>query len=215
MPNRNLQKGGVLFYRGSPDENGEPLKDSQAAFDFFMNHSVKEHLAFGANGIVLKCTFSPNEKLISPYVAFHNINFAERVNIIIVKFVLIKDGNSSFSYRKNGRTNVRSIDTMSMSTFERETQMYTSIVQDTNMLLEPKSPTILHCELIPKDANDFHNMVHTITDSLIDRSTDKSKIMIIDKPDSNIGLEIQSLDCDIGVIAMESAGINDDITEYL
>jgi hypothetical protein len=207
----NLQKGGVLFYHGSLDENGNPLKNSQEAFDFFMNHSVKEHLAFGANGIVLKCTFSPeNKTLISPYVAFHNINFAERVNVIIVKFVLIKDGNSSFSYQKNGRTDVRSINTMSMSTFERETQMYTSIVQDTNMLLEPKSPTILHCELIPKSARDFPKMVGTITNSLID-SEGNGKIMI--QNGSNIGLEIQNLNCDIGVIAMESAGINDDITE--
>jgi hypothetical protein len=239
----NLQKGGVLFYHGSLDENGNPLKNSQEAFDFFMNHSVKEHLAFGANGIVLKCTFSPeNKTLISPYVAFHNINFAERVNVIIVKFVLIKDRNSSFSYQKNGKKDVRSINTMSMSTFERETQMYTSIVQDTNMLLEPKSPTILYCELIPKGKGEgedgvFPNMVNTITNSLID-SSNKSKIMIKDgrfaldkngrkiyddrkkpilefkdKPDSNIGLEIKNLDCDIGVIAMESAGINDDITE--
>ena len=141
-------KGGVT-YIDTLDENDELIQDSEAAFNYFVKHSVrnKDLNLSSSFGIIIICNFpkdkvsSSGKLLLPPYVVFRNHNFAERVYSIAIKLSLIHT-NDKFTIIHNTikKSSVR------LEDFEKEVKIQSGLVEVTLRDLEPITPTVLYAK---------------------------------------------------------------------
>jgi len=198
-----MQNGGAIFYVGSKNEKGEELKTNNDAFEFFIRHSMIKFLSWGGTGVVFKCIFQPAETVISPYVGFRNNTFAQRINVIIVKFVIIgiKKRIKVKGDKKSHEESDKYISTMTRLKFLREVEMYNRIVSGTNNYLEPVSPTVLFTDT-KQDTEVFGALIK----QKMLNADDKTIFQIMCN-------ETKQINGELGFIVMESAGIDGVIQE--